>query len=58
MVGTNAAEVIREAAMGIRLGAKIDDFASMLHVYPTMSEALNCGAVVHQRRLEIGYWPN
>ena len=34
MVGMDAAEVIDEAAMGIRLGAKVEDFVGMLHIYP------------------------
>jgi mercuric reductase len=45
MVGMDAAEVIHEAAMGVRLGATIDDFAGMLHVYPTMAEALKIVAL-------------
>jgi mercuric reductase len=45
MFGMHAAEVIHEAAMGIRLGARIDDFAGMLHVYPTMSEGLKIVAL-------------
>jgi len=40
MFGMDAAEVIHEVAMGIRLGATVGDFAAMLHVYPTMCEAL------------------
>jgi mercuric reductase len=45
MHGMHAAEVIHEAAMGLRFGASIDDFAHMLHVYPTMSEALKIAAL-------------
>jgi mercuric reductase len=45
MLGTDAAEVIHEAAMGIRLGATVRDFAEMLHVYPTMAEALKIVAL-------------
>jgi mercuric reductase len=45
MVGIGAAEVIHEAAMGMRLRATIDDFAGMLHIYPTMSEALKIVAL-------------
>jgi Pyruvate/2-oxoglutarate dehydrogenase complex, dihydrolipoamide dehydrogenase (E3) component, and related enzymes len=45
MHGLNAAEVIHEAAIGMRLGAKIVDFAGMLHVYPTMAEALKIVAL-------------
>jgi mercuric reductase len=45
MVGMDAAEVIHEAVMGIRLGAKVEDFVRMLHVYPTMAEALKIVAL-------------
>src|SRR5918911_1420051 len=40
MLGANAAEVIHEAAMGLRFHATIDDFIDLLHVYPTIAEAL------------------
>lgn len=49
MHGMNAAEVIHEAAMGLRFGASIDDFAGMLHVYPTMSEALKIAALSYTK---------
>ena len=45
MLAMDAAEVIHEAAMGIRLGAKVEDFVDMLHIYPTMSEALKIVAL-------------
>jgi mercuric reductase len=45
MVGMHASEVIHEAAMGMRLGATVDDFATMLHIYPTMAEALKIVAL-------------
>ena len=51
MHGLNAAEVIHEAAMGLRFGATIDDFAHMLHVYPTMSEALKIVALSYTKGL-------
>jgi mercuric reductase len=47
--GLNAAEVIHEAALGLRFGATIDDFAGMLHVYPTMSEALKMVALSYEK---------
>jgi mercuric reductase len=34
MVGVSAAEVIHEAAMGLKFGATIEDFVDLLHVYP------------------------
>lgn len=40
MVGRDAGEVIHEAAMGMRFGATVYDFIDMIHVYPTMAEAL------------------
>jgi mercuric reductase len=45
MLGTNAAEVIHEAAMAMRFGATVDDFIDMIHVYPTMAEALKLVAI-------------
>ncbi|MBI3837684.1 MAG: mercury(II) reductase [Planctomycetia bacterium] len=45
MVGHNAGEVIHEAAMGLRFHAKIQDFIDLLHVYPTMAEALKIVAI-------------
>ncbi len=45
MLGVNAAEVIHEAAMGLRFHATIDDFIDLLHVYPTMAEALKIVAI-------------
>jgi len=45
MVGHNAGEVIHEAAMALRFHAKLHDFIDMLHVYPTMAEALKIVAI-------------
>lgn len=45
MVGVHAGEVIHEAAMGMRFHATIDDFIDMIHVYPTMAEALKIVAI-------------
>ena len=45
MVGSNAGEVIHEAAMALRFHAKIQDFIDQLHVYPTMAEALKIVAI-------------
>ena len=49
MVGVNAAEVIYEAAMGLRFGATLDDFVDLLHVYPTMAEALKIAAIARRK---------
>lgn len=45
LVMRDAGEVIHEAAMGLRLGATVDDFIDLLHVYPTMAEALKIVAI-------------
>ncbi len=45
MVGRDAGEVIHEAAMGMRFGATVRDFIDMIHVYPTMAEALKIVAI-------------
>ncbi len=45
LVMRDAGEVIHEAAMGLRLGATIHDFIDLLHVYPTMAEALKLVAI-------------
>jgi mercuric reductase len=45
MVARGAGEVIHEAAMGLRLGATLRDFAHLIHVYPTMAEALKIVAL-------------
>lgn len=45
MVGNSAGEVIHEASMALRFRAKIKDFVDLLHVYPTMAEALKIVAI-------------
>ena len=45
MLGANAGEVIGEAAMALRFGAIAEDFIDLMHVYPTMAEALKLVAI-------------
>lgn len=45
MVGRDAGEVIHEAAMAMRFKATVYDFMDMVHVYPTMAEALKIAAL-------------
>lgn len=45
MHGLNAAEVIHEAAMGLKFNATVADFSGMLHAYPTMAEAIKMVAL-------------
>lgn len=49
MLGANAGEVIHEAAMALRFGATADDFIDLIHVYPTMAEALKLVALSFTR---------
>jgi mercuric reductase len=45
MLGAGAAEVIHEAAMAMRFRATADDLIELIHVYPTMAEALKLAAL-------------
>jgi mercuric reductase len=45
LVMPNAGEVIHEAAMAMRFHAKLQDYIDMIHVYPTMAEALKVAAI-------------
>ena len=40
IVGSNASDLIAEAALGIKLGATLHDIASTIHAHPTLSETL------------------
>lgn len=45
LVMPNAGEVIHEAAMAMRFHATLKDFIDLIHVYPTMAEALKIAAI-------------
>jgi len=49
MIGEGADEVIAEAAMALHFKATLNDFIDLVHVYPTMSEALKIGAQAFSR---------
>ncbi len=49
LVMHNAGEVIHEAAMALRFRAKLEDFIDMIHVYPTMAEALKIVAISYYK---------
>jgi len=44
VIGESAPEIIHEAAMAMHFKATINDFVELVHVYPTMAEALKIGA--------------
>ncbi|MFP3205470.1 MAG: mercury(II) reductase [Metallosphaera yellowstonensis] len=45
MMGENAAEVINEAALALKMRASIYDFIDTVHVFPTMGESLRLAAL-------------
>jgi dihydrolipoamide dehydrogenase len=47
IVGPRAGEIIHELALAMKMRAKAQDIASMIHAYPTFSEALKvaCSSV-------------
>ena len=49
VIGESAAEIIHEAAMAMKFKASLPDFVDLIHVYPTMSEALKIGAQAFSR---------
>jgi dihydrolipoamide dehydrogenase len=40
IIGPHASDLIHEAAIAMRLGAKASDLAEMIHAHPTLSEAM------------------
>lgn len=49
VIGEAAPEIIHEAAMAMHFKATINDFVDLIHVYPTMAEALKIGAQAFSR---------
>lgn len=49
VIGESAPEIIHEAAMAMKFKAGLPDFVELIHVYPTMSEALKIGAQAFSR---------
>jgi len=49
VIGESAPEIIHEAAMAMHFKASLPDFIDLIHVYPTMSEALKIGAQAFSR---------
>lgn len=49
VIGESAPEIIHEAAMAMKFRATLADFVDLIHVYPTMSEALKIGAQAFSR---------
>lgn len=51
--GTNAAEIIHEAALAVRLGLTVDDIINAVHVFPTYSEAIKLAAQAFTRDVSV-----
>jgi len=51
--GTNAAEIIHEAALAIRLGLSVHDIIDTVHVFPTYSEAIKLAAQAFTRDVSL-----
>ena len=51
--GTNAAEIIHEATLAIRLGLTVHDVIDMVHVFPTYSEAIKLAAQAFTRDVSV-----
>jgi mercuric reductase len=49
LVMQSAGEVIHEAAMALHFKARLEDFIDMIHVYPTMAEALKIVAISYYK---------
>lgn len=51
--GTNAAEIIHEATLAVRLGITIEDIIDTVHVFPTYSEAIKLAAQAFTRDVSV-----
>ncbi|GAB4331993.1 MAG: mercury(II) reductase [Dehalococcoidia bacterium] len=52
-VGTNAAEIIHEAALAISQGMTVHDIINTVHVFPTYSEAMKLAAQAFTRDISV-----
>ena len=56
IMGSHAADLVHEAAMGMQVGARASDLANMIHAHPTLTEGLMEaaedveGLAIHQAR--------
>ena len=57
IVGTNAGELIAEAALALEMGADLEDLALTVHPHPTLSETLNFAAEVAEGTVTDIYVP-
>lgn len=53
IVAPQAAEMVHEAALAVRLGLRVQDLVDTVHVFPTWSEALKLAALAFQRDVSV-----
>ncbi|MFA7536235.1 MAG: NAD(P)/FAD-dependent oxidoreductase [Desulfuromonadales bacterium] len=61
ILAPRAADIIHEAVLAVRFGLTVQDLASTVHVYPTLSDGLRLAALANLRQLgekqaEISPW--
>ncbi len=53
IVAPQAAEMVHEAALAVRLGLRVQDLVDTVHVFPTWSEAIKLAALAFQRDIRV-----
>lgn len=53
IVAPQAAEMVHEAALAVRLGLRAEDLVDAVHVFPTWSEAIKLAALAFQRDVSV-----
>ncbi|HXG41132.1 MAG TPA: mercury(II) reductase [Dehalococcoidia bacterium] len=53
IVASQAAEMVHEGVLAVRLGLTVDDLVETVHVFPTFSEALKLAALAFQRDVSV-----
>jgi mercuric reductase len=53
IVAPQAAEMVHEAALAVRLGLRVQDLVDTVHVFPTWSEAIKLAALAFQRDISV-----
>lgn len=61
LLAPRAADIIHEAALAVRFGLTVQDLASTVHAYPTLSDGLRLAALENVRRqrherIEVSPW--
>ena len=57
IAGTNAGELIAEAALAIEMGSDAEDIALTIHAHPTLSETIGFAAETYEGTITDLYLP-